>query len=1346
MHAGEIARILKAAALKKDVELQPQQERVVERLRREPAVLAYHQLGAGKTLAAIAAGEETEGPKEVVVPAALRENFRKELNKFISRPKGYAIKSYQAASSGGMDPAALTIFDEAHRMGSEGTISSHLPEQASGKLLFLTGTPIRNEPAELVPLLKALGKGRKPPATAKAFEEQFVAKKSPWPGLWAYLKGVRPGPVESLANKDKLVRLLKGRVDYWPARGEFPSVEHEHVTVDMSPDQSRVYEGVMRTNPILAYKIVHNLPPTKAEATQLNAFLAAARQVSNNPKAFSTKLDRPAIEYSPKLQRMAADLQEGFQKDPHFKALVYSNYLEGGILPFAEHLAKLKIPYALFHGQMDDADRKKVVNQYNTGKAKVLLVSGAGSEGLDLKGTKMVQLMEPHWNAARLQQVVGRAARHQSHSQLPPDERKVVVRHYFSKPAPTLGSRALKWVGIGSKPMGADEYLQNLSEQKQRLIDQFLSVLKQVGSEPVKAAMDPEVIARYPRYAAQVKSMGQAARAELAAGNRAALAAALRSVRAMFRPNLMLGQYVSGHSLSTGGRISKALETPATKLAAGSRLVKMGVNRARLLLVLAKRSDFAPGLPDPTRFGDPTKLPIGVPMPFVVQRHEARRAGTHYDVRFGPDNLFSWATKHELPEPGKKRMLYAQPLHRGSYARWEGDIVGYGAGHVSTKDYGSILVTKAEPNQINIVLLHHKYPEYFSLIRQSGPPANPRTPREAKMQGGNWLMVNTTPMVAAKFMGAKTPQEAGLDKPKYTSVPAAEVDKLFNPNYLVQAKIDGGSALFHLLEDKIEAISYRTAKDERPIIHTYRVFGPGGATYKKKLPRELIGSILRGEVYGTKKNQAIPPQELGGLLNASIQKSLATQKEHGVHMRVALFDLVRAGELPVGQLGASERQKRLEALMPYLPGQFELPETAASPEAAKALWQRISTGGHQLTGEGIVAWPQAPGKPPIKAKLRPEADVWIRRILPMESETRKDEAGGFEYSLGPEPDSPVVGRIGSGFDTDARQDMLKNPDLWLGRMARIQSQGQFPESGAHRAPVFIARHEDYPATKAGQSLPGSFMNPREMDANKPAPPKPDRSAANALGWGALGATALSFLGQRGLRWLARHAAKAEQPVAPTHIGQLIGAERADPIPRYYMDDDTAKALGLHGNAAFVPGWLKESLRPVGHEAPAAQRALQTAHRLTDPKRGLILVPKRVAPSLLAHEMGHATGDSPGKWRSLLGLGLHVLAPIGAGVAGLAVSTTNRSAISSALRSALIGGGVGLAANIPTLYEEARATRRARRGMERTGLTEEARGKAKSTLRRAYLTYIFSALAPSVAGSLLGTSLRAALQP
>ena len=55
--------------------------------------------------------------------------------------------------------------------------------------------------------------------------------------------------------------------------------------------------------------------------------------------------------------------------------------------------------------------------------ALLLLASGAGSEGLDLKGTRLMQLLEPHWNESRLDQVIGRGIRYRSHEGLPPEDR-----------------------------------------------------------------------------------------------------------------------------------------------------------------------------------------------------------------------------------------------------------------------------------------------------------------------------------------------------------------------------------------------------------------------------------------------------------------------------------------------------------------------------------------------------------------------------------------------------------------------------------------------------------------------------------------------------------------------------------------------------------------------------------------------------------------------------------------------------------------------------------------------------------------------------------------------------------
>jgi hypothetical protein len=553
------------------------------------------------------------------------------------------------------------------------------------------------------------------------------------------------------------------------------------------------------------------------------------------------------------------------------------------------------------------------------------------------------------------------------------------------------------------KDMGADQYMANLSDTKQQLISQFLDVLKKAsGEHEMPASKAAHVI-----------------------------------------------------NLPNGFNIPERLAKLVMKL---PRIEKQSA------------SDFAPGLPDPRRFGDVKQIPPGEVLKWVVQRHLAERAGPHYDVRFGREDgkpsLYSWATRKELPEPGGKIMLYQQPLHRGQYAEFEGEIgEGYGKGTVKKHDYGNVIVTKAERDKIQFVVTHKKFPEFYTMVRMSGPPSQGSAQTRSK-QGGSWLMINTTPMSAAKMLGGK-PEEVGLNKLKYGVVPADKVDKLFDPNYLIQEKVDGASALYHLMGDRIEALSYRISKTGRPIVYTYKIFGPGGA--KLNLPKELQGTIVRGEVYGERGDKAIPAQELGGLLNASISNSLQKQREQKVQMKNMLFDVVRYGKEPIkpNTLTGEDRMAKLQEIMKHLPAtKFRLPETARTPEEQKALYERIVSEQHPSTREGIVAWPATKPGRAIKVKPRPEHDVWVQNVFPGKGKY-EGAAGGFEYSLSPE--GPIVGKVGGGFDDPTRQQMMEEAEDWKGRLARISALERFP-SGAYRAPSFLALHHDYPLAKTGAML------------------------------------------------------------------------------------------------------------------------------------------------------------------------------------------------------------------------------------------------------------------------------------
>ena len=460
----------------------------------------------------------------------------------------------------------------------------------------------------------------------------------------------------------------------------------------------------------------------------------------------------------------------------------------------------------------------------------------------------------------------------------------------------------------------------------------------------------------------------------------------------------------------------------------------------------AKRT--AVGIPDRSNYGNPSNIPVRQLLPYVLQLHVAARAGRHYDLRFGPNELYSWAVPKGLPtRPGQSRLAIYQPLHEGQYAEFEGTIPKgeYGAGKVRTADKGYVYVIENRPGKIRFAVVHKKYPEFFTLIRKDDK---------------NWLLVNTTPSEVIEHK-----------KVHYTKVPVKDVEKLFDPNYLISEKIDGSAALIKLFKDKIEVLSYRASKSGKPIVHTLRI---DPKLYNLRIPKKLRGTILRGEIWGERGGKAIPPQELGGILNASVAKAIRKKEDTNTKLRVALFNLLRYGNRPITMDEPyEERLKKLREALKVLPTDtFHLPKMVPG-EQGKELWEQIVKGRNPVTREGIVAWPLSGGKP-AKAKLVDEHDVIIKKIFPGQGKYKGIGAGGFWYAHPENPDV-IVGKVGTGFSDELRKAMLQNPDEFIGRIARIRAQGKFPRTGAYRAPRLIALHEDYPLAKRS-----SYENPQSF--------------------------------------------------------------------------------------------------------------------------------------------------------------------------------------------------------------------------------------------------------------------------
>tara|TARA_B110000444_G_scaffold4800_1_gene4501 strand:+ start:9864 stop:13877 length:4014 start_codon:yes stop_codon:yes gene_type:complete len=97
---------------------------------------------------------------------------------------------------------------------------------------------------------------------------------------------------------------------------------------------------------------------------------------------------------------------------------------------------------------------------------KVILISSAGSEGLDFKYIRQIHIMEPWYNVNRIEQIIGRGIRTCSHKDLPLTERNVQIFMYAS----ILSNSTIETV---------DLLIYRKAEEKAKLIGNITRIMKE---------------------------------------------------------------------------------------------------------------------------------------------------------------------------------------------------------------------------------------------------------------------------------------------------------------------------------------------------------------------------------------------------------------------------------------------------------------------------------------------------------------------------------------------------------------------------------------------------------------------------------------------------------------------------------------------------------------------------------------------------------------------------------------------------------------------------------------------------------------------------------------------------
>ena len=173
--------------------------------------------------------------------------------------------------------------------------------------------------------------------------------------------------------------------------------------------------------------------------------------------------------------------------------LVYSQYITGGCIPMALALeeagynkeggsifkkppakpvdGKTRGSYIMITGQTRSAQLIKELNICNHkdnkdgNKIKVVIISRAGSEGLDFANIRQVHILDAWYNLNRTGQIEGRAIRNQSHCNLEIEKRNVLIFLHGTH-------------GLTDHKEAIDLYMYRIAEEKAILSGKVARVLK----------------------------------------------------------------------------------------------------------------------------------------------------------------------------------------------------------------------------------------------------------------------------------------------------------------------------------------------------------------------------------------------------------------------------------------------------------------------------------------------------------------------------------------------------------------------------------------------------------------------------------------------------------------------------------------------------------------------------------------------------------------------------------------------------------------------------------------------------------------------------------------------------
>lgn len=381
------------------------------------AILA-DDMGLGKTIQGIGTAEllsRWTGIQRVLVvcPASLKSQWRSEVGRFSGRSVQlvmgtgserseqyqsdtfFTICNYEQVlrdlASIELVDWDLIILDEGQRIKNwESKTSNVIRSISSPFRLVLSGTPLENNLGELFTVARFVDEQRLGSAFKFFNRHRVVDDKGKTIG-YQNLDELRETmrPILLRRTRGEVARQLPDRID-------------EVVRVTPTEEQLEIHNGQMQ----VVAQITGKKFFTEMDLLRLRRALAMARMSCDS--TYLVNQEEP--EYSSKLERLS-ELLESLIADASRKIVLFSEWKR--MLDRVEsRLDQIGCDYVRLDGSVPQKKRPAIVSTFqNDPDCRVILMTNAGSTGLNLQSANVVINCDLPWNPAVLEQRIARAHR-----------------------------------------------------------------------------------------------------------------------------------------------------------------------------------------------------------------------------------------------------------------------------------------------------------------------------------------------------------------------------------------------------------------------------------------------------------------------------------------------------------------------------------------------------------------------------------------------------------------------------------------------------------------------------------------------------------------------------------------------------------------------------------------------------------------------------------------------------------------------------------------------------------------------------------------------------------------------